>query len=96
MAAAEPLYVVTIEGPSVGLAVLAPDADGYEKAREAAIRRERDAIELHRAARERGESLDGVFAFYLLETARAFALLSLKAIEQRIEDQLDHIQTFQG
>ncbi len=96
MAAAETLYVVTIAGSSVDLRALAPDDDGYAEAEGAAIRRERDAIERHRAALERGGVEDGVFSFFLLETAKAFALLSLKAIEQRIEDQLDRIQAFEG
>ena len=78
------------------LEVLDPGTDDYEARRDAAIRRERDAIELHRAALEKGASLDGAFSFFLLETAKAFALLSLKAIEQRIEDQLDLIQSFDG
>lgn len=96
MADAETLYVVTIEGTSVTLKALAPEDAGYEEANAAAIRRERDAIERHRAALEEGASRDGVFAFFLLETAKAFALLSLKEIEQRIEDALDRIQSFEG
>lgn len=96
MTEAETVYVVTIAGARVSLEALASGADDYEARRDAAIRRERDAIEIHRAALDEGASLDGVFSFFLAETEKAFALLSLKAMEQRIEDQLDLVQAFDG
>ena len=96
MAEGEPIYVVEIAGIEVSMETLAPEDPAWAAAEQEVIYRERDAIELQRSRREAGESLDGRYGFFVLQTAKAFALLHLKSVEQRVEDNLDRIQTFQG
>lgn len=96
MTETNPIYQVAVTGFEVEIHRLNHQDEGYQSARDHAIRRDRDAIDLSIQKRDKGESEDGIYTFLLLENARAFALLQLKFIEDKVSGNLDRIQAFTG
>lgn len=90
-----PLYLVTVRDALVSIDAIEPGADRYAAAEESVIYRERDAIELHREATA-DSAASGSWSFASLENAKSFALLHMKTIEQRVADNLDWIQAYDG
>ena len=91
-----PIYNVVIRQNDVTINKLEPDQRGYAKANRDLILRERDAIELFQRRKTEGGDYDGTYSFRFLETAKTFAMLRLKTVEEEIEDSLDKVQTYNG
>ena len=89
-----PIYSVTIDAKGVTLKKLEPRRPGYRKAAKGVILRQRDAIERYQKLKAAGDSFHGTHSFQFLDTAKTFAMLCLRAMEQKIQDNLDRVQAF--
>lgn len=96
MTKSSPIYNVVINSDNVSLEKIEPMNPNYANAKSDAIIRERDAIELIRNGSTDSGNFDGVYSFRYLETAKTFAMLHLKKIEEITENNLDRIQMYDG
>ena len=85
-----------IDAKGVVLEKIKPGRPGYRKASKAVILRQRDAIERYQKLKAAGDSFHGTYSFQFLDTAKTFALLSLRAMENAIQDNLDRVQAYDG
>ena len=60
------------------------------------ILRQRDAIERHQKLTASGDGLYGTYSFQFLDTAKTFAMLRLRAMDDAIQDNLDQLQAYDG
>ena len=91
-----PIYNVIIDAKSVVLEKIEPGRPGYKKASKGAILRQRDAIERHQKLKAAGDGAYGTYSFQFLDTAKTFALLRLRAMDNEIQDNLDRVQAYDG
>jgi hypothetical protein len=89
-----PIFKVTVDANGVALQKIEPGRPGYGKASKDVILRQRDAIERYQKLRESPDGFHGVYSFQFLDTAKTFAMLRLRAMEQDVQDNLDRIQTY--
>jgi hypothetical protein len=90
----DPIYNVIVDQQGVRLEKLAPGSAKYRKASKQAILRQRDAIERVQKLKAEGGRLEGVHSFQFLDTARTFAMLTLRLMQLGIEDNLDRVQSY--
>ena len=91
-----PIFTVTIDAKGVALEKIEPGRPGYRKAAKGIILRQRDAIERHQKLKAAGAGYYGTYCFQFLDTARTFAMLRLRAMDQELQDNLDRIQAYDG
>lgn len=91
-----PLFNVIIDAKGVVLEKIQPGSPGYRKASKAVILRQRDAIERYQKLKAAGDSFHGTYSFQFLDTAKTFAVLSLRAMDNGIQDNLDRVQAYDG
>ena len=91
-----PIYNVIIDAKGVVLEKLEPGRPGYRKASKDVILRQRDAIERYQKLKAAGEGFPGTHSFQFLDTAKTFAMLSLRMMDHAIQDNLDQVQTYDG
>ena len=91
-----PIFNVIIDAKGVALEKIEPGRPGYRKASKATILRQRDAIERFQKLKAAGDSFFGTYSFLFLDTARTFAMLCLRAMEHKIQDNLDQVQAYDG
>lgn len=89
-----PIFNVIIDAKGVALEKLVPGRPGYRKASKGVILRQRDAIERYQKLKAAGDSFHGTYSFQFPDTAKTFAMLTLRAMEHEIQDNLDRVQTF--
>ena len=89
-----PIYNVVVDQEGVRLEALAPGSAKFRKAAKQAILRQRDAIERFQELKAGGKSFEGVYSFQFLDTAKTFAMLTLRLMQLRVEDNLDSVQSF--
>ena len=88
----EPVYRVVVDD-EVELSRLTPETPGFAEASGHVIQRESHAIErFHKHIARR--NLRGTYYFATLMAARGFALLCLKAAEQRLAANMDRVIDF--
>lgn len=91
-----PIFNVIIDAKGVALEKIEPGRQGYRKASESIILRQRDAIERYQKLKAAGDSFHGTYSFQFLDTAKTFAMLRLRALEHGIQDNLDQVQAYDG
>lgn len=96
MTASTPIFNVIIDAKGVALQKIEPGRPGYGKASKNLILRQRDAIERHQKLKSGGEGFYGTYSFQFLDTAKTFAMLRLRAMDNQIQDNLDRIQAYDG
>jgi len=92
----DPIFNVIIDAKGVALEKLEPGRPGYRKASKDVILRQRDAIERFQKLKAAGDSFHGTHSFQFLDTAKTFAMLRLRAMEHKIQDNLDQILAYDG
>jgi len=92
----DPIFNVIIDAKGVALEKIEAGRPGYRKASKGVILRQRDAIERYQKLKAAGESFHGTYSFQFPDTAKTFAMLTLRAMEHEIQDNLDRIQAFDG
>ena len=90
------IFNVIIDAKGVTLTKIEPGRPGYRKASKGLILRQRDAIERYQELKAAGSSFDGTYSFQFLDTAKTFAMLRLRAMDNQIQDNLDRIQAYDG
>ena len=96
MAASEPIFSVIIDAKGVTLEKIKPGRPGYGKASKGLILRQRDAIERYQKLKGAGGRFPGTYSFLFLDTAKTFAMLRLRAMDNEIQDNLDRVQAYDG
>lgn len=91
-----PIFNVIIDAKGVALEKIEPGRPGYRKASKSVILRQRDAIERYQKLKAAGDSFHGTYSFQFLDTAKTFAVLSLRTMENGIQDNLDRVQAYDG
>ena len=91
-----PIFSVIIDAKGVALEKIKPGRPGYRKASKGVILRQRDAIERYQKLKAAGNGFNGTYSFQFLDSAKTFAMLGLRAMEHRILDNLDQVQTYDG
>jgi len=91
-----PIFNVIIDEKSIALEKIEPKNQRYRKVSKEVILRQRDAIERFQKLKAEGGSFVGTHSFQFLDTAKTFAMLRLRAMEQDIQDNLDRIQSYDG
>ena len=90
----DPIYNVIVDQQGVRLERLAPGSAKYRKASKQVILRQRDAIERVQKLKAGGGRFEGVHSFQFLDTAKTFAMLTLRLKQLGVEDNLDRVQAF--
>jgi len=91
-----PIFNVIIDAKGVALEKIEPGRPGYRKVSKAVILRQRDAIERYQKLKAAGDSFHGTYSFQFLDTAKTFAVLILRAMDNGIQDNLDRVQAYEG
>jgi hypothetical protein len=91
-----PIYNVIIDAKGVALEKVEPGRPNYRKASKSVILRQRDAIERYQQLKAAGDGFYGTYSFQFLDTAKTFAMLSLRLMEHEIQDNLDRVQAYDG
>jgi len=91
-----PIFNVIIAAKSVTLEKVKPGRPGYRKASKDAILRQRDAIERYQKLKAARDGFLGTHSFQFLDTAKTFAVLYLRALDQEIQDNLDRVLSYDG
>ena len=91
-----PIFNVTIDAKGVVLEKIEPGRPDYRRASKATILRRRDAIERFQKLKAAGDSFFGTYSFLFLDTAKTFAMLRLRAMDNEIQDNLDRVQAYDG
>lgn len=89
-----PIYNVIVDPQGVRLEKLEPGSARHRKASKQVILRQRDAIERFQKLKADGGRFEGVHSFQFLDTAKTFAMLTLRKMQLEIEDSLDRVQAF--
>ena len=90
------IFNVIIDAKGVALEKIEPGRPGYRKASKSAILRQRDAIEHYQKLKVAAGGFHGTYSFQFLDTAKTFAMLSLRAIEHEIQNNLDRVLSYDG
>jgi len=91
-----PIFNVIIDAKGVALERIEPGRPGYRKASKDMVLRQRDAIERYQKLKSSADGFDGTHSFQFLDTAKTFAMLRLRAMEHKVQDNLDQILAYDG
>jgi len=91
-----PIFNVIIDAKGVALKKIKPGRPGYRKASKSVILRQRDAIERYQKLKAAGNRPHGTYSFQFLDTAKTFAMLHLRAMDQEVQDNMDQVQAYDG